>query len=51
MGCRIEVLAFKVTRDVGRFEANFHGDGEDKKRRPNEDSVMPRRIKYKQFAR
>ena len=33
------------------FKDNFQDYEEDKKRRLGEDSVMPKRIKYKQFAR
>ena len=33
------------------FEGNFQDYEKDKKRRLGEDSVMPKRIKYKQFTR
>jgi hypothetical protein len=33
------------------FEGNFQDYEEDKKRRLGADSVMPSRIKYKQFSR
>jgi ATP-binding cassette ChvD family protein len=45
------MLAFEGDSHVEWFEGNFQDYEEDKKRRLGEDSVMPRRIKYKQFAR
>ena len=45
------ILAFEGDSHVEWFEGNFQDYEEDKKRRLGEDSVMPRRIKYKQFAR
>jgi ATP-binding cassette ChvD family protein len=45
------ILAFEGDSHVEWFEGNFHDYEEDKKRRLGEDSVMPKRIKYKQFAR
>jgi hypothetical protein len=33
------------------FEGNFESYEEDKKRRLGEDAVIPKRIKYKKFAR
>ncbi len=33
------------------FEGNFEDYEEDKKRRLGEDSILPKRIKYKKFAR
>jgi len=38
-------------RSTGRLESKFQKYEEDNKRRMGEDSVMPKRIKYKQFAR
>ena len=40
-----------MTEVAARFEGNFHYYEEDKKRRLGEDSLMPKRIKYKQFTR
>jgi ATP-binding cassette ChvD family protein len=45
------MLAFEGDSHVEWFEGNFQAYEDDKKRRLGEDSVMPRRIKYKQFAR
>ncbi len=45
------ILAFEGDSHVEWFEGNFQDYEEDKKRRLGEDSVMPSRIKYKQFAR
>jgi ATP-binding cassette ChvD family protein len=45
------MLAFEGDSHVEWFEGNFQDYEEDKKRRLGQDSVMPRRIKYKQFAR
>ena len=45
------ILAFEGDSHVEWFEGNFQDYEDDKKRRLGEDSVMPRRIKYKQFAR
>jgi ABC-type Mn2+/Zn2+ transport system ATPase subunit len=45
------ILAFEGNSHVEWFEGNFQDYEEDKKRRLGEDAVMPKRIKYKQFAR
>ena len=45
------ILAFEGDSHVEWFEGNFQDYEEDKKRRLGEDSVMPSRIKYKQFSR
>ena len=45
------MLAFEGDSHVEWFEGNFKAYEEDKKRRLGEDAVMPKRIKYKQFAR
>jgi ATP-binding cassette ChvD family protein len=45
------ILAFEGDSHVEWFEGNFEDYEEDKKRRLGNDAVMPRRIKYKQFAR
>ena len=45
------ILAFEGDSHVEWFEGNFQDYEEDKKRRLGEDSLMPKRIKYKQFAR
>jgi ATP-binding cassette ChvD family protein len=45
------ILAFAGDSHVEWFEGNFQDYEEDKKRRLGEDSVMPKRIKYKQFSR
>jgi ATP-binding cassette ChvD family protein len=45
------ILAFEGDSHVEWFEGNFEDYEEDKKRRLGEDSVLPKRIKYKHFAR
>jgi ATPase subunit of ABC transporter with duplicated ATPase domains len=45
------ILAFEGDSHVEWFEGNFYDYEEDKKRRLGEDSLMPKRIKYKKFAR
>jgi ATP-binding cassette ChvD family protein len=45
------ILAFEGDSHVEWFEGNFQDYEEDKKRRLGADSVMPKRIKYKKFAR
>ncbi len=45
------ILSFEGESHVEWFEGNFQDYEEDKKRRLGEDSVMPKRIKYKQFSR
>jgi ATPase subunit of ABC transporter with duplicated ATPase domains len=45
------ILAFEGDSHVEWFEGNFQDYEEDKKRRLGEDSVMPKRIKYKKFER
>jgi ATP-binding cassette ChvD family protein len=45
------ILAFEGDSHVEWFEGNFAEYEEDKKRRLGEDSVMPKRIKYKKFER
>ncbi len=45
------MLAFEGDSHVEWFEGNFQDYEDDKKRRLGEDSVMPKRIKYKQFTR
>jgi ATPase subunit of ABC transporter with duplicated ATPase domains len=45
------ILSFEGDSHVEWFEGNFEDYEEDKKRRLGEDSVLPKRIKYKQFAR
>ncbi|HWV40784.1 energy-dependent translational throttle protein EttA [Pseudorhodoplanes sp.] len=45
------ILAFEGDSHVEWFEGNFQDYEEDKKRRLGEDSVMPKRIKYKKFSR
>ncbi|QPC41398.1 energy-dependent translational throttle protein EttA [Kaustia mangrovi] len=45
------ILAFEGDSHVEWFEGNFEAYEEDKKRRLGEDSVVPKRIKYKRFAR
>ena len=45
------ILAFEGDSHVEWFEGNFQDYEEDKKRRLGEDSLMPKRIKYKKFAR
>jgi ATP-binding cassette ChvD family protein len=45
------ILSFEGDSHVEWFEGNFEDYEEDKKRRLDEDSVLPKRIKYKKFAR
>ena len=45
------ILAFEGEAHVEWFEGNFEAYEEDKKRRLGADSLMPKRIKYKKFAR
>ena len=45
------ILAFEGDSHVEWFEGNFEDYEEDKKRRLGEDSIVPKRIKYKKFAR
>ncbi|MGE0846487.1 MAG: energy-dependent translational throttle protein EttA [Flavobacteriaceae bacterium] len=45
------ILAFEGDSHVEWFEGNFESYEEDKKRRLGEDSIIPRRIKYKRFTR
>ncbi|MGB6907126.1 MAG: energy-dependent translational throttle protein EttA [Methyloceanibacter sp.] len=45
------ILSFEGDSHVEWFEGNFESYEEDKKRRLGEDSVLPKRIKYKKFAR
>jgi ATP-binding cassette ChvD family protein len=45
------ILSFEGDSHVEWFEGNFADYEEDKKRRLGEDSVLPKRIKYKKFAR
>ncbi len=45
------ILAFEGDSHAEWFEGNFQEYEEDKKRRLGEDAVLPKRIKYKQFAR
>ncbi len=45
------ILSFEGDSHVEWFEGNFQDYEDDKKRRLGEDSVMPKRIKYKQFTR
>ena len=45
------ILAFEGDSHVEWFEGNFQDYEDDKKRRLGEDSLMPKRIKYKQFTR
>jgi ATP-binding cassette ChvD family protein len=45
------ILAFEGDSHVEWFEGNFDDYEEDKKRRLGEDSILPKRIKYKRFAR
>ena len=45
------MLSFEGDSHVEWFEGNFQAYEEDKKRRLGEDSVLPKRIKYKQFKR
>jgi ATP-binding cassette ChvD family protein len=45
------ILSFEGDSHVEWFEGNFEDYEKDKKRRLGEDSVLPKRIKYKHFAR
>jgi hypothetical protein len=45
------MLAFEGDSHVEWFEGNFAAYEEDKKRRLGIDSVIPHRLKYKQFSR
>jgi ATP-binding cassette ChvD family protein len=45
------ILAFEGDSHVEWFEGNFQDYEKDKVRRLGEDSIMPRRIKYKKFSR
>ena len=45
------ILSFEGDSHVEWFEGNFADYEEDKKRRLGEDAVVPKRIKYKKFAR
>jgi ATPase subunit of ABC transporter with duplicated ATPase domains len=45
------ILAFEGDSHVEWFEGNFESYEEDKKRRLGEDSVLPKRVKYKRFSR
>ncbi|MEM7517302.1 MAG: ATP-binding cassette domain-containing protein, partial [Planctomycetota bacterium] len=45
------ILAFEGDSHVEWFEGNFEAYEEDKKRRLGVDSTVPKRIKYKKFAR
>jgi ATP-binding cassette ChvD family protein len=45
------ILAFEGEAKVEWFEGNFESYEEDKIRRLGPDSVMPKRVKYKKFAR
>jgi ATP-binding cassette ChvD family protein len=45
------ILSFEGDSHVEWFEGNFEDYEEDKKRRLGEDSVLPKRIKYKHFTR
>jgi ATP-binding cassette ChvD family protein len=45
------MLAFEGDSHVEWFEGNFADYEEDKKRRLGEDSIIPKRIKYKKFGR
>jgi ATPase subunit of ABC transporter with duplicated ATPase domains len=45
------ILSFEGDSHVEWFEGNFQDYEEDKKRRLGEDAVLPKRIKYKKFAR
>ncbi len=45
------ILSFEGDSHVEWFEGHFEDYEEDKKRRLGEDSVLPKRIKYKKFAR
>jgi ATPase subunit of ABC transporter with duplicated ATPase domains len=45
------ILSFEGDSHVEWFEGNFESYEEDKKRRLGEDAILPKRIKYKKFAR
>ena len=45
------ILSFEGDSHVEWFEGNFKSYEEDKKHRLGEDAVLPKRIKYKKFAR
>jgi ATP-binding cassette ChvD family protein len=45
------ILAFEGDSRVEWFEGNFQDYEKDKVRRLGEDSIMPKRIKYKKFSR
>ena len=45
------ILAFECDSHVEWFEGDFSSYLEDKKRRLGEDSVNPKRLKFKKFAR
>ncbi|MGE3626514.1 MAG: energy-dependent translational throttle protein EttA [Hyphomicrobiales bacterium] len=45
------MLAFEGDSHVEWFEGNFADYEEDKKRRLGDDSIIPKRIKYKRFSR
>ncbi|MDH7799943.1 MULTISPECIES: energy-dependent translational throttle protein EttA [unclassified Beijerinckia] len=45
------MLAFEGDSHVEWFEGNFQDYEEDKKRRLGNDSIIPKRLKYKKFAR
>ncbi len=45
------MLAFEGDSHVEWFEGNFADYEEDKKRRLGEDSIIPKRIRYKRFTR
>jgi ATP-binding cassette ChvD family protein len=45
------ILAFEGESQVEWFEGNFQDYEKDKMRRLGEDSIMPKRIKYKKFSR
>jgi len=45
------ILAFEGESHVEWFEGNFADYEEDKKRRLGQDSILPKRIQYKKFAR
>ncbi len=45
------ILAFEGDSHVEWFEGNFEAYEEDKKRRLGEDSIIPKRIRYKKFSR
>jgi ATP-binding cassette ChvD family protein len=45
------ILAFEGDSHVEWFEGNFQDYEQDKMRRLGDDSIMPKRIKYKKFSR